>query len=260
MKALRITPLLLVLPLATALLAGCEKKSAGPVQPTTGSFAIELEPGVDAVPLVLNTRTYTKADGQTFTVSKFKFLVSNLKLSKADGSTYAVPDSYYLVDASDSKTSHIVVDNVPVGDYTGLSCMVGLDAAHNNATFQAGAINHGNDLFWDMPPVSGYVFLRLAGNSPQAPAGRGLTFDIGGNACARTVAPTFHGAVLPIKDGHTPEVHIAADVRALFESATPANKVSFTTTYSVESGGTWAPVVADNYAAGMFSVEHIHAN
>ena len=257
MKTLNFSALLGGLALALALLAGCGKQVAEPAA-TGSSFAIELEPVAGSAPLVLNTQAYTKADGQTFTVSKLKFLVSNLKLRKADGTTYAVPDGYYLVDASDSKTSHIVVPDVPLGDYTGLSFVVGVDAAHNNAVFTSGALNHNNDLYWEWSQE--YVFLKMAGTSSQAPTGRALTFDIGGANCARTVAPDFHGSVLPIKAGHTPEVHIAADVKALFESATPASNVNFATTYSVESGSTWAPTVADNYAAGMFTVEHIHAN
>ena len=260
MKSLRSATLLLALPLATALFMGCGKKTDEPAPPVpvTGSFALELEPVAGADPLQLNTQAYTKADGQTFTVSKFKFLVSNLKLARADGSSYAVPDGYYLIDASDSRTYHIVVAGVPLGDYTGLSFIVGVDAAHNNAAFTSGALNHSNDLYWEWSGE--YVFLKMAGSSPQAPTGRGLTFDIGGANCARVVSPTFHGSILPIKDGHIPEIHIAADVKALFNSPTPARNVDFTTTYSVESGSAWAPTVADNYAAGMFSVEHIHAN
>jgi len=76
----------------------------------------------------------------------------------------------------------------------------------------------------------------------------------------RTVAPAFGANVLPVKDGHVPEIHMYVNVRSLFESATPANNVNFATTYSVESGSTWAPIMADNYAAGMFTIGHMHAN
>jgi hypothetical protein len=251
------TTLLVALPLATAILSGCGKKTADPA-PATSSFAIEMEPVVNGTALVLDTDTYTKADGQTYKVSKFKFLISNLKLTKADGTSYLVPDGYYLIDASDDKTSHFVVGNVPVGDYTSLSFVVGVDAAHNNGTFTSGVLNHSNDLYWDWS--SEYVFLKMAGTSAQAPAGRALTFDIGGASCIRTASPSFGGGTLPVKEGHVPEIHMFANVNALFDNTTPARNVSFATTYSVESGSSWAPVVADNYAAGMFTVEHIHAN
>ncbi|MCC3152076.1 hypothetical protein Q3A66_09190 [Hymenobacter sp. BT770] len=258
MKSLPAAVLLVALPLATAVFTGCGSKTGDPAAATTGSIAIEMEPVVGTTPLTLNAQSYTKADGQTFTVSKFKFLVSNLKLTKADGSSYAVPDSYYLIDAATAGSSHFVVDKVPVGDYTGMSFVLGVDAAHNNAAFQSGPLNHSNDLYWEWSQE--YVFLKMAGTSPQASTGRSLTFDIGGANCARTITPAFHGSTLPVKDGHVPEVHMYANVQAMFESTTPAKNVNFGTTYSVESGSTWAPIVADNYAAGMFTVEHIHNN
>ncbi|WP_210521003.1 MbnP family protein [Hymenobacter terricola] len=258
MSLFRFTPLLVALPLTTVLFTGCGKKTVEPDAPTTSSFAIELEPVVGATDLELNTQTYTKADGQAFTVSKFKFLFTNLKLTKADGTVYAVPDSYYLFDAATPASTHLVIEKVPVGDYTGLSFVVGVDDAHNNATFTSGGLNHSNDLYWDWS--SEYVCLKMAGTSPQAGTGRALTFDIGGAGVARTVAPAFGPNVLPVKDGHVPEIHMSIDLLSLFESTTPTKNINFATTYSVESGSAWAPVIADNYAARMFTVEHVHAN
>jgi hypothetical protein len=258
MKSYSFAALLLALLLALGVASGCAREQGADPAPTTGSFALELEPLVGMDPLELNTKTYAKADGQTFTVSKFKFLLSNVKLTRADGTAYAVPDGYYLVNADDDKTYHFVVDKVPLGDYTGLSFLVGVDPAHNNGTFQSGGLNHSNDLYWEWSTE--YVFLKMAGTSPQTGPGRALTFDLGGANAARTVAPAFGANVLPVKDGHVPEIHLYVNVRALFESATPANRINFATTYSVESGSPWAPVMADNLAAGMFTVGHVHAN
>ena len=257
MKSKTFTSLLLALPLAATLLGGCKKDTPATPTPTTASMALEVELVAGGAPLTLNTQTYRKADGQAYTVTGFKFIVSNVKLTKADGSSYAVPDGYYLVDAAKPASSRIALSGVPVGDYTGLSFVVGLDAAHNNAIFQSGDINHNADFFWDMPPVSGYVFLKMAGASPQSTT-RALTFDIGSNECARTVTVGFNGNVLPVKSATEPEVHLTADVNGLFESTTPARRIDFSVVHDVASGNAWAPVVADNYAAGMFKFEHIH--
>ena len=152
--------------MALGLLSSC---GSGPDEPApaTANLALDLEPVVSTAPLKLNTQAYAKADGQTFRVSQFKYLLSNVQLRKADGSTYAVPDSYYLVDAAAPASQHLVLDKVPVGDYTGLSFVVGVDAAHNNGTFQSGGVNHNNDMYWDWSTE--YVFLTMAGTSPQAP-------------------------------------------------------------------------------------------
>jgi hypothetical protein len=208
--------------------------------------------------LVLNAQTYTKADGQAFTVSQFKYLVSNVKLSRADGSTYSVPDGYYLVDAAAPASGRILIDKVPVGTYTGLSFVLGVDAARNNAAFQSGGLNRSNDMYWEWSEE--YVFLKMAGTSPQAPTGRALTFHIGGNNCARVVAPAFGGKTLRIAAGQVPALQLRADVRGMFESAVPAKAVDFAATYSVMSEHAWAPTIADNYAAGMFTLAGIQSN
>jgi len=257
MKAFPLRTARLALPLAVALLAaGCKKET--PEDAPAGSFALEFETVAGPDPLVLNTATFTKADGQTYKVTKFKYLLSNVKLLRADGTSYAVPDSYYLIDAEKPASSHVVIGKVPLGTYSGLSFVVGVDVAHNNAAFQVGDLNHSNDMYWEWSTE--YVFLKMAGTSPQAPAGRALTFDIGGNDCARVVSPSFNGASLPVAAGHVPEVHLKVDVNGMFNSTVPAKVVKFDQTYSVESGHPWAPLVADNYAAGMFTVAHIHAN
>ena len=55
---------------------------------------------------------------------------------------------------------------------------------------------------------------------------------------------------------HKPEVHIEADVLKMF---TGVSNVSFATSPG-HTGGPGAVAIANNYAKGMFSIEHIHAN
>ncbi|GAB3857522.1 hypothetical protein GCM10028822_31340 [Hymenobacter terrigena] len=260
MKSSTLTHLLLAPLLAATVLGSCGKKTVEPAEPTS-SFAIQLEPVVGPADLELNTKTYTKADGQAFTVSKFMVMLSNVKLTKADGSTYAVPDGYYLFDATDPKSYQILIDKVPLGDYTGISFAVGVDDAHNNATAKGGALVHTNEMYWDWGGE--YVFLKMAGTSPQAPASSShfITYDINGSKSLRVVTPAFgKGVVLPVVAGHVPAIHLSMDVQSLFENTTPAKNIDFSTTYIVDTSSPWNPVMADNYAAGMFTVEHIHAN
>lgn len=256
----RIQPVALAALLATATLAGCGKKTVEPAAPTTGSFAIEMETLVDGTDLELNTHTYVKADGQTFTVSKFKFLVSNITLTQANGTAYTVPNGYYLIDAATPDQNHLLFDNVPFGDYTGISFTVGVDAAHNNATFTSGdALTHTSDLY--QAQTGDYLFLKMTGTSAQSGASdHSLAFNVGGTVAARTARPTFGTNVLAVKDGHIPEIHITMNVLDLFQGGSAAANVNFATTYAVASGSSWASAVADNYTAGMFTVAHIHPN
>ncbi|MGI4885241.1 MAG: MbnP family protein [Janthinobacterium lividum] len=249
--------------LATLALAGCKKNDETPAN-QTGEVDIELEHTVGAAPLALSTQTYTTPAGDQFTVSKFKYYLSNLKLTKTDGTQYAVPESYYLVDAASSASQHLALTGVPVGDYTGLAFTIGVDSARNVSGAQTGALDVNNDMFWTWN--SGYIFTKFEGTSPQAPHAAGATtggliFHIGGfkspNNTIRTVSPAFpSGTNLLVRADHTPEIHYEVDVLKMFTGPTTVRFATLSNTM----GGANSVLVANNYAQGMFSVEHIHAN
>ncbi len=237
------------------LVSSCSK-GPEPASPT-GDLFLELEPTVGAAPLVLNTVAYSNGNGEQFTISTFKYYLSNIKLKRSDGSEYAVPDSYYLVDAAVDASQHVALKQVPVGDYQGLSFSVGVDSARNVAGAQTGALDPANGMFWDWN--AGYIFMRLEGTSVASATGR-LLFNIlgfqGPYNALRTVAPPFQGAKVAVSPGHEPEIHLSVDVQKMFAGPSP---VRFAEVYDSE-GGPSAVRVADNYAAGMFTLEHIHPN
>lgn len=237
-------------------LLGCAK-SPGPAAGPTGSLYLELEPSVGAAPLQLNAGTYANGNGEQFTVSAFKYYLSNVKLRRVDGSQYAVPDSYFLVDVAQAGSQHITLPGVPAGEYTGLSFVVGVDSARNVAGAQTGALDPVHGMFWDWN--SGYIFMRLEGTSPASATGR-LLFAIMGfqrpyNAL-RTIGLPFGGATVTVSPDHEPEIHLRVDVQKMFVGPTP---LRFADVYDSE-GGPSAVRVATNYAAGMFTLAHIHAN
>ncbi|MGI4865930.1 MAG: MbnP family protein [Janthinobacterium lividum] len=241
--------------LAWGLVGGCQK-GPEPASPT-GDLYLELEPTVGQAPLVLNTGMYPNGNGEQFTISTFKYYLSNVTLQRRDGTHYTVPDGYFLVDAAQSASQHIALKDVPAGEYTGLSFVVGVDSARNVAGAQTGALDPVNGMFWDWN--SGYVFVRLEGTSPASATGR-LRFAIMGfqkpyNAL-RTVAPSFGGATVTVSSDHEPEIHLNVDAQKLFTGPSP---IHFATMYEAENGPN-AMLVANNYAAGMFTVEHIHPN
>ncbi|MFD1470547.1 MbnP family protein [Hymenobacter caeli] len=245
-------------PLAALAASGCKKDEAAGAD--TGSVSLEMAAVVGTAPLAFDGTSYAKADGQTFKVTKFKYLVSNVKLTRADGTVYAAPESYYLVDAAQPATAHLVVPNVPLAAYTGLSFVVGVDPLRNTAGAQTGALDPNNDLYWDW--TAGYVFLKMEGTSPQAPhaaaaAEGGLRFHIGDNGTQRTITFT---TPLVVAAGHAPALHVQANVQALFDNAATASKNVDFSKMSDVMGGANAPTVADNYAAGMFTVSRVDAN
>ncbi|WP_216689378.1 MbnP family protein [Hymenobacter siberiensis] len=256
MKRFSISALFCTLTLATLALAGCKKDEVVAAPPTV---SLEFEQTVGADLLVLDTKTYTTLAGDQFRISIFRQYISNIVFTKTDGSTYAVPDSYYLLDAAKPDSRHLTLTGVPAGDYKGITFTIGVDSVHNVSGVQKGALDPNNNMFWTWN--SGYIFTKLEGYSAQSTTSA-LTFHIGGfkapNNTIRTVSPAFpSGMTLLVRADHSPEIHLNVDLLKLFSGP---STIRFATLSDVQSPGSNAVKVANNYAAGMYSVEHIHAN
>lgn len=224
---------------------------------TTGSIALHFENMVGDSALVFNTQSYVTANSDSFTVSTFKYYISNIVLTKSGGGTYVESESYHLIDASDLATGDITLTNVPLGDYTGISFIIGVDSLRNVSGAQTGALDPANGMFWSWS--SGYIMLKFEGNSPQSTAAaNALLFHVGGfsgaNNTIRTVSPSFGVDIASVSSSVTPEIHFKTDILELF--TTPTN-VDFSTLNTIHMPGANAKTIADNYA-NMFTVEHIH--
>ncbi|TGE25312.1 hypothetical protein E5K00_09015 [Hymenobacter aquaticus] len=248
----------LTLAVAAVSLTSCKKDKD--VAPAVGELDIEMDHVVGSSSLVLNATTpnYTTPSGDHFSVTTLRYYVSNIRLRKSDGTEYVQPESYYLVDAARSDSKTLVLKNVPTGDYTGITFTIGVDAARNTSGVQQGALAP-SDMFWGW--TTGYVFLKLEGKSPEAPSG-GFAYHVGGfegtNSALRTVSPALPtGVNILVRTDHTPEVHMKVDALKILTGPTT---VRFATFEAPHMPGPAAAKLADNYAAGMFRVDHVHAN
>lgn len=236
-----------------------EEPAPTPTTPaaTTGSIALHFENMVGDSALIFNTESYVTANSDTFTVSMFKYYISNIVLTKVGGGTYTESGSYHLIDASDLATGEITLPNVPFGDYNGISFMIGVDSARNVSGAQTGALDPANGMFWSWS--SGYIMMKFEGNSPQSTAAsNALLFHVGGfsgtNNTLKTVSPSFGVDVASVSSSVTPEIHFKADILELFTAPTT---IDFSTLNTIHMPGANAKTIADNYA-DMFTVEHIH--
>ena len=258
------TALLLGALVASSLtLSSCDDKDKNKPAPV-GELDLEFDNVVGAQALVLNTGNYTNAAGNAFTVSKFNYYISNIKLTKADGTEWQEPESYHLVQENVAASQALTLKDVPAGDYAKLTFTVGVDSARNVAGAQTGALDPNNEMFWSWN--TGYVYTKLEGTSPQSTStNNGLTFHIGGfkspNNTIRTVSPALPAATpaLQVRADRTPEVHLKVDVLGMFNGQTAANNIDFRT-LSTTMGGANSVKVANNYAAGMFRIDHVHGN
>lgn len=244
--------------LSLAIIA-CKKD---PVEPTptpaatTGSLKVEFEPVADTNDLVFGTQNYYNANGDTFTVTLFRYYISNIVLTKSDNSTYTVVNAYYKIDHNTAGKNIITIGGVPFANYKAIQFLIGVDSLRNVSGAQEGALAP-SDMFWDWN--TGYIMAKLEGNSPQSTAtANKFMYHVGGftgaNNVLKTVNLSFNSETANVTSSKTPELHLKADVLKWF---TGVNTISIGSINVVHMPGLNAKKMADNYA-GMFSYDHVH--
>lgn len=253
--------------LAVAILfSACKKDDVILYDPNVkADLSVEFDNIVGASDLHLNTGTYTNAVGETFTVTKLKYYVSNFVLTNVNGTVYTVPqnDSYFLVDESDAST-HEPTIQIPEGEYKTLSFMVGVDSLRNtmdisNRTGVLDPTTTAADMYWSWN--SGYIFFKFEGTSPAITTMGGLfQYHVGGfggyttatTNNLRTITLDLTARGIPqVKSGKETNVHLFVDVLKALGGST---NISFANTNMVHSAAAGVPI-ADNYTS-MFRHDH----
>ena len=229
----------------------------GPTTYNSGDVELNFENIAGSVFLDPTGATnYVNASGETFSVTNFRYYISNVKLIKEDGSKYEVPNSYFLINANDTNSLLAELTDIPGGKYTGVEYMIGVDSARNVSGAQTGALDPANGMFWSWS--SGYIFMKLEGQS-SASSNNSFVYHIGGysgvNRGQRTVSLDFTPSVVIVDGGkREAEIHITTDVLEIFKNP---NNISIATQSTIMSVGAASSNIATNYA-DMFSFDHIH--
>lgn len=243
--------------LAAALVtgvAGCNTEKGSPVR-------IEISHVVGSAPLQLGGSVYATAGGDSFSVSRLRYYLSNFRLKRKDGSWFvpaADPKSsqgYYLIDEADGASKAFEIVGVPAGEYVGIEFLVGIDTARNTAGVQSGTLDPAHGLFWTWK--TGYIFFQLEGSSPQSKLERqGLSFHIGGSdepSLARTVFLPLAPKPARVESRLLPIIHLHADLAGVFHGVHEISLAETSTAMDSPSGRPFA----DNIA-GIFRVDHLH--
>ncbi len=239
------------------IIASCKKNNNEEITNSFGKVNLEFDNMVGNQELELNTGNYINANGDDFKITTLKYYVSNLTFNKADGSKNLIPESYLLIDASNDKTTLQTINNIPAGDYVSMDFVIGVDSVRNFAGAQTGALDPAKGMFWSW--YTGYIFVMLEGSSSKSTqANNKIAFHVGGakapNNTVRKVTLPFPAGGLRVRNNSQPEIHLLVDASYLFKGSTNINFA----TLSGFHGGPNAMLIADNYAMGMFSVNHIH--
>lgn len=149
---------------ATLAFTHCTKKKeeVTPASNQTQSVALRMNPTIGNDPLNFSS-VYTTNSGQKYTLSMFRYYVSNIRLVKTDGSEYNVTGKYLLVTPS---VSDYALGELPVGDYKGIKFTVGIDSATNHSDPTPYPASHplaiqSPAMHWSWN--SGYIFTMIEG-------------------------------------------------------------------------------------------------
>lgn len=252
--------------------ASCKKTEVDVIDPNAkNTVSLEFDNRVGDQKLVLGTPAYKNAAGETFALTTFNYFISNVSLKNENGTVVKFPNQYFLVRQTDTQSLVAALSNVPAGNYTELSFMVGVDSLKSvgGAGERIGVLDptsYGTDgMYWSWN--SGYIFAKIEGTSSAVPTsvspGQAFALHVGGygggwNGGAKTVN-NLRTVTLPLTNSATvrgdisPDIHLFVDAKKIFDGPT---KISLATTNSIHSPAAATPI-ADNYKT-MFQVDHVH--
>lgn len=254
-----------------SLAVSCKKEVTEPKYDESGlaPLSIEFDNIVGEQKLILQTTNYKNAAGETFNIEMLQYFISNIQVGKADGTVYTVnqDSSYFLIKETDPTTRFATV-NVPEGDYTSLTFVLGVDSLRSTMDIseRTGVLDpsggHDDGMYWGWN--SGYIFFKMEGTSPQAPVdptgSQKFRYHIGG--FGGYSAPTINNiktitlnlaarGIAQVRKDRRANIHLFADISKVFNNSTlisiAANPQVMFSEYSVN--------LANNYA-GMFSHDH----
>lgn len=258
--------LLLALVSTLSLLTACTKNNDLQVDDDKfGQVKIKFDHIVNGKKLVLNDYTYSNTSDETYTISMLKYFVTNIKFTKSNGEIYLLPknESYFLLDVS-SEMTLFPTFNIPTGEYAALEFYLGVDSLTNTLPVEqrTGVLNSStNGMYWEWN--SGYIHLKIEGNSPQAEnPNKAFKYHIGffGGYSTPTVNNTrkikidlTKAGISKVQENLSSDIHLMVDLGKIFDGK---NKISIKTNPIVMHAGPHA-MIADNYAT-MFTHDHTH--
>jgi hypothetical protein len=197
---------------------------------------------------------YLAPAGDTFTISRFRYFISNFSLLDMNGKETALPPAYFLVDDAKEESKIMTLKDVPPGSYKSIRFLIGVDSIKNVSGPQSGALAVESGMFWSWN--SGYIMAQLEGYSPviKSPT-REFVFHVGGyrqkDQVLKFVTLSFPAPV-QITGSQNKRISMTADVNKWFLPDT----VGFLQQPVVMAPGPQARKLAANYRH-MFTITSV---
>lgn len=193
----------------TILLAGCQKETH---EASGTSLKLKFEFNVAGSPLQFDTLKYVNAAGQSYSVSHLEFFISGIELHSAKGNFMS--DQVFYLDARKNIGDDLILENVPAGNYTAISCLIGLDSVHN-ITGALYPSKNNTDMYWPVPMGGGYHFMKLEGRVKSGDSSLGYAMHLGQNTSL--VKSALSGSI-NMNSGERHESLVAMDINSWFDT------------------------------------------
>jgi hypothetical protein len=241
--------------LATVFMPLNSCKKPNEITAKTGTIKISFKNTVKGSPLELATGIYTNAFAEQYSITKFKYYISNVSVNNMDVSS-GETESYHLIDENKPASLNFAYA-AKIDTYGTLDFMIGVDSIRNVSGAQTGALDPLNDMFWTWN--SGYIMAKIEGSSPQsAIVNNKVEYHIGGFSGPNNVLKKISlnlpaGKNLLVQEGKTSEIFIEADIDAWWQNP---NNLKIGTDPAITSPGAMAKKIADNYSK-MFTIKDV---
>ena len=208
--------------------------------------------------IVLVDSIYTNPFGENYTISKFRYYVSNVFL-KNEKKNAGEKNSCHLIDESDDDSKSFSF-SIPEGNYSSVDFLLGVDSLHNVSGAQSGALDPTKDMFWTWN--TGYVMAKLEGNSSSSTlVNHKYEYHIGGfsgkyNVLKNIMLNFPENKALHFAAGKTTEIFVNADVDTWWQNP---NDIKIAERANIMTPGKFALAISENYAK-MFQIEKITSN
>ena len=168
--------------------SACRKQAVN--QTKLSELELDFTFMVDGRNLDFDTLIFVNDAGNIFSVSKLEFILSNFELTSGNGS-HAFGNVEY-VNAGIAGKTKLRLTGIPLGEYSGLKCLIGLDSLRNISNGLPGTLEF-NSMFWPVQMGGGYHFMKLEGKFVDSGAHVGYAIHLGknGNAVSCIMPFTF---------------------------------------------------------------------
>jgi hypothetical protein len=219
-KVLSITS---VLGLSLMLMTGCKTEDEeDPIETPTptvekgitfssnGSLTISLNHQFNGNALQLSPVQYVTTANDTIKITQLTYYITNIVLTTKQGAKVNLGNAN-LVDFIPPGASSFTINNVPAGNYTNISYLIGVDSTRNSTGTNQGDLDPNNGMYWSWN--TGYVFVRIKGRFSSSETG--YSFDIGGTS---NIMSASHSLMAFEKSGTSAKVMVDMDVANIFNT------------------------------------------